>query len=336
MRRRSLLAGAAAGAGLAGGGLALGQWRLRRSIAADPDCELLFGPLGGEPIHVDSADGTPLEVRAFGPTDAPTLLLVHGWMCSLEFWRFQIHELAGEFRVIAYDHRGHGRSAAARDYSFESFAADFGRVLDACVPEDERALLCAHSMGAMTAVAWAGGHPDQVARLSGAVLLNTGLGDLISEAVLFRTPRGLDGLRYPIGGLLMTADAPIPPWPSPITDAAVRFVALSPGASPARVAFCRRMVLSSNPDVRGASGNAMARMDLWHAIENLTSPTTVLAGELDKLTPPTHSRRLVEALPDPAGFREVPGIGHMGAIEAPEEVNGAIRKFARVPAETPV
>jgi pimeloyl-ACP methyl ester carboxylesterase len=329
MRRRSTLVGVAAGAGLAGAGVGVAQWRLRRAIAADPDCEMLFGPLGGERIPVDSAEGTPLNVRALGPPDAPTLVLVHGWMCSLEYWRFQIHELAREFRVIAYDQRGHGESAAAGDYSFESFAADLGCVLDACVPQGERALVGAHSMGAMTTVAWAGRHRGHAAqRLSGAVLLNTGLGDLISEAVVFRTPRAMDGLKHPLGHLLMSAEAPIPPWPSAITDAAVRHIAMSPGASPARVAFCRRMLLSSNPDVRGASGNAMVRMDLWHALDELTVPTTVIAGELDKLTPPTHAQKLADRLPDRADYMEIPEIGHMGAIEAPEAINQAIRNLA--------
>ena len=326
--RRTLVA-LGGGAVLAGAGLAVAHARLRRAIAADPDCELLFGPLGGERIPVDSGEGTPLHVRAFGPPDAPKLVLVHGWMCTLEFWRFQIHELAGDFRVIAYDQRGHGESAQAGDYSFDGFADDLGCVLDACVPEDERALVGAHSMGAMTTVAWAGRHPGEAARrVSGAVLLNTGLGDLITEAVIFRTPRALEGLKDPLGRLLLSAEAPLPPWPSPITDAAVGYVAMSPGASPARVAFCRRMLLSSNPDVRGASGSAMARMDLWHAIDELTVPTTVLAGELDKLTPATHSRRLLDRLPDPAHYEELKGIGHMGAIEAPEEVNAAIRHLA--------
>ncbi len=309
--------------------MGLAHWRLQRAIAADPDCELLFGPLGGERIPVASAEDTELNVRAFGPPDAPKLLLVHGWMCSLEYWRFQIDELAGEFRVIAYDQRGHGGSAPAEDYSFESFAADLGRVLDACVPEDERALLAAHSMGAMTTVAWAGRHPDQVARrVSGVVLQNTGVGDLITEAVVFRTPKRLDGLRYPLGRLLMTAEAPIPPGPSPITDAAVRYVAMSRDASPARVAFCRRMLLSSNPDVRGASGRSIAEMDLWHALDELKVPTSVIAGEQDKLTPPTHAHKLADRLPEPADYTEVPKIGHMGAIEAPEAINQAIRELS--------
>ncbi len=249
------------------------------SISADPESERLRRPLGGEERTVLAADGTRLHVEAFGPVDAPKLLLVHGWICSIGFWRWQIDELAGDFRVIAYDQRGHGRSAEARDYSFDAFADDFGAVLDAVAAEDERVLAAGHSMGAMTIAAWAGRRPEDVERrLSGCLLASTGLGDLITQSVVMRTPERLTGLRDPLGRLLLTADLPVPSTPTPLGDAAVRYVAMNPDASPARVAFVRRMVLSANPKVRGAAGRSMAEMDLWHALESLTVPTTVLVG----------------------------------------------------------
>lgn len=41
----------------------------------------------------------------------PTVLLVHGWMCSTKFWKSNVPELAKEFRVVAMDMRGHGYSS---------------------------------------------------------------------------------------------------------------------------------------------------------------------------------------------------------------------------------
>ena len=325
MRRRSLLAGVAGAAGVAAAA-ALAQKRLLASIAADPENERLRRPLEGERIPVRGADGTELNVRAFGPPDAPKLILVHGWICAIEFWRYQIDELAGEFRVIAYDQRGHGQSAEASDYSFKAIAADLGSVLDACLDGDERALVAGHSMGAMTIAAWAGDYPDQVEkRLSGALLFNTGLGDLITESVVFRTPERLTGLRDPFGRAMMTASLPIPATPSPIGDAAVRYIAMNPDASPARVAFVRRMVLTCNPKTRAGFGGAMARMDLWESLRSLTVPTIVVVGEGDKMTPLPLSEKMFESLPNPVELVEVPGVGHMTPIEAPERSNEVIR-----------
>jgi pimeloyl-ACP methyl ester carboxylesterase len=104
---------------------------------------------------------------------------------------------------------------------------------------------------------------------------------------------------------------------------------MNPGASPATGAFVRRMVLSCNPNVRGAAGRSMAEMDLWHALEHLDVPTTVIAGEIDKLTPVALSRKLAEMLPNLQDFVTLPGIGHMSALEAPSEVNARIRALAR-------
>lgn len=328
MRRRSKLA---AGAAAAAAGAVFAQRRLLDSIAADPERERLERPLGGEESTVVAADGTELHVEAFGPADAPKLLLVHGWMCSFEFWRYQIEELAGDFRVIAYDKRGHGRSEQAEDYSFDAFAGDVAAVLDAVAGEDERVIAAGHSMGAMTIAAWAGRHPGEAReRLAGVLLLNTGLGDLITEAVVLRTPERIEGLRDPLARLLMSATLPMPASPSPVGDAAVRYGAMNPDASPARVAFCRRMVLSCHPHTRGACGRTMSEMDLWHALEHLDIPTTVIAGEVDKLTPLALSRRLAEMLPQLHEFIILPGTGHMTAIESPEPVSQAIRELADV------
>jgi pimeloyl-ACP methyl ester carboxylesterase len=122
---------------------------------------------------------------------------------------------------------------------------------------------------------------------------------------------------------------PLPASPSPVGDAAVRYLAMNPHASPARVAMVRRMVLTANPKVRAASGRTMAEMDLWHALEALHVPTLVLAGAVDKLTPPAHAHRLARTLPEVIDQLELPGIGHMAPIEAPEDVNAAIRGLAR-------
>ena len=68
--------------------------------------------------------------------------------------------------MIAYDQRGHGRSEAAGDYSFDSFADDFGCVLAAVCADDERVIAAGHSMGAMTIAAWAAAAPTTSSAVS--------------------------------------------------------------------------------------------------------------------------------------------------------------------------
>ena len=79
---------------------------------------------------------------------------------------------------------------------------------------DRPALLAGHSLGGMTIVAWAGRHTDQVRqRATSAALINTGLGDLISESLVVRTPDAFGSVHQAIGGALLGVAAPLPPRP---------------------------------------------------------------------------------------------------------------------------
>lgn len=79
-----------------------------------------------EVLDVRSKDGTRIHTEAYGPADAPTIVLTHGILCELGFWRNQIRDLSGDYRVVAFDHRGHGRSQAApaRAYTMDHLAED--------------------------------------------------------------------------------------------------------------------------------------------------------------------------------------------------------------------
>jgi pimeloyl-ACP methyl ester carboxylesterase len=310
----------------------------RRRILADPAHAVLNAPLSGRRIPVRSADGAAIHAEAFGPEGGPTVVLVHGWTCSLRFWTHQIRTLSDELRVVAYDLRGHGRSVApaAPRYSIDAFAADLGAVLQACVPAGERAVVAGHSLGAMCLIAWAGAHRDRVERdLAAAALVNTGLGDLIAEALVLRAPQRLARARQVAGRALLGAKAPIPKGTTPLSHRAIRYVALSRSASPAAVAFCERLVLECRRDVRAACGRTLSRLDLRESVQGLGVPTAVIAGARDKLTPPVHARRLAGELPELIDYVEVADAGHMIPVERPEEVSRRLRQLARASLATP-
>lgn len=303
----------------------------RRRILADPAHPALDAPLDGERIPVRSADGFELHAEAFGPPGAPTIVLVHGWTMALRFWIRQIEDLARDFRVVAYDLRGHGRSAAPRGASFriDDFAADLDAVLRECVPPGQSALVAGHSLGAMTLIAWAGANPERVeSRLGAAALLNTGVADLISESLILPARTRLASFRRLAGQVMLSAQAPLPKGTTPITHRAIRYIALSPSASPATVAFCERLALECRRDVRAAAGRTLSRIELAASARSLAVPTTVIAGERDRLTPPGLARQLAANLPEVTEQVEIAGAGHMCPVERPEEVNARLRSLA--------
>jgi pimeloyl-ACP methyl ester carboxylesterase len=327
--RRWVEAGALLGVGAAAAVWESARRRDLARIAADPAGVALDDRPRGEQSDVVSRDGTRLRVEQFGPADAPPIVLVHGWTCARHFWVGQLHGLADRHRVVTYDLRGHGDSEPPRDadFSTDALAEDLQAVLDAAVGE-RPALLVGHSLGAMSIVAWAGRFPDAVEqRAAGAALLNTGIGDLIDQSLILKLPSGMRRTKAVAGGVFLSASGPLPPA-SPVSLRAVKYVALSPTATPAQVAFCQEMVLACRRDVRAGFGRTLSRLDLADAIASLTVPTLVLGGGRDRLTPPPHVERMAAALPRLAERVELPRSGHMSPIEDPAAVNAAIERLA--------
>jgi predicted alpha/beta-fold hydrolase len=185
---RALWAGLGAAGTLATAGLL--QAAHSRRIARDPENEVLDSVPKGRAQSIRSADGTRLHVEVFGPDDGDTVVLAHGWTEALRFWIYVIRRLERKgFRVVAYDLRGHGDSQPADggDYAIHRFGEDLEAVIEGCVPPDRRAVVAGHSLGAMSIASWAEEH-DVERRVRAAALLNTGVGDLIAEHLLFPLP----------------------------------------------------------------------------------------------------------------------------------------------------
>lgn len=291
--------------------------RDRAALSADPESQRLRRSLAPDVICLDPWGAQQLVVDAYGPQDAPAVVLVHGWTCTARFWTGQIQALRADHRVLAFDLRGHGRSSPPRDgdYSIEALADDLERVVSACIPADEPFVLGGHSLGAMTIVAWAARHPQSQERLAAAALVNTGIGELVGEARVAPLPSRLAALQAVAGPILLAAPGPIPKA-GPLLRRAVRHVALGPG--PGRDA-----------PVRAGFGRTIAGLDLWESLEELHAPTVVVVGERDRLTPPSHGERMVAKLPVPVGLVQLAEAGHMGPIERADEVSDVIRGLTR-------
>jgi pimeloyl-ACP methyl ester carboxylesterase len=318
------LSAVAAATGAAVAGVVVERHHLR-TLSRDPDYARLSKPLGGRRLAVVSADGTELHAEAFGPPDGHTVVLVHGWTEQLSFWGPVITRLTDRGqRVVAYDLRGHGRSglAAENDYTLDRFGEDVAGVLDAAVPEVERATVVGHSLGAMSIVAWAGTH-DVEARADAAALINTGLGELVAGTLLFgELARWMNHPR--LSRAVLGFGAPLVPFSSPVSQALIRYAAFGPSATDGDVAFYERMLIDCPADVRAACGVALSDLDLWSAVGGLTVPTLVVAGDRDRLTPPEHGRRMADVLPDPAGLVVLEETGHMTPLERPRELVEAL------------
>ncbi|MFD4635144.1 alpha/beta fold hydrolase [Streptomyces sp. NPDC058284] len=284
-------------------------------------------PVAARRLTAVSADGAHVHVEVHGPEDAPAVVLAHGWTCSTAFWAAQIRALATGHRVIAYDQRGHGRSAApsaADGYSTRALADDLEAVLAATLAPGEKAVLVGHSMGGMTIMA-AGGR-DRVREHAAAVLLcSTGSSALVAEATVVPLLRA-GRMRTRITRSVLGSRAPLGPV-TPVARRVLKYATMGPGSAPDKVDACARIVHACPRIVRHGWSHVLESLQLDVEVGALNVPTAVLAGTADRLTPIVHARRIAAALPDSLGLTELTGVGHMTPIEAPDAVTARITEL---------
>ncbi|MGW3138409.1 alpha/beta fold hydrolase [Streptomyces sp. NPDC001139] len=277
-----------------------------------------------EPVRVltaTSADGATLHVEVHGPEDAPAVVLAHGWTCSTAFWAAQIRDLAADHRVIAYDQRGHGRSPASPACTVDGLADDLEAVLKATLAPGEKAVIAGHSMGGMTVMASAT-RPAFREHAAAVLLCSTGSSRLVAESTV--VPLRPGRLRTWLTRNILGARAPLGPV-TPVARRILKYATMGPGSAPHMVEACARIVHACPRKVRHTWSNVLDLLDLDHGVRELKVPTVVVVGTADRLTPPVHARALVAALPNCVDSTELPGLGHMTPVEAPDLVTGRIR-----------
>ncbi|MFD8164703.1 alpha/beta fold hydrolase [Streptomyces malaysiensis] len=294
-----------------------------RRLPSPPSSGPYAPPVPDRTLTVVSADGSRVHTELHGPEDAPAVVLAHGWTCSTAFWAPVVRALSADHRVIVYDQRGHGRSPAPGPggYSTHALADDLVAVVEAALPAGRRAVLAGHSMGGMTLMA-AADRPVLRERAAAAVLCSTGASRLVDRARVLplRPPRA----RALAHRALLGSRAPLGPV-TPLSKRLVRYATMGPGADPATVEVCARILHACPRAVRAGWGRVLLDLELDARIGELTMPTAVIAGTADRLTPLEHAHAMAAALPHCTGLIELPGLGHMTPVEDPEAVTGVIR-----------
>jgi pimeloyl-ACP methyl ester carboxylesterase len=286
----------------------------------------------GRTVRVRSKDGIRLHAEVFGPEDGYPIVLAHGITCAIRVWAYQIADLSTDYRVIAFDHRGHGRSAvpARRHfYGLDRLAADLDSVLEATLAPGERAVIAGHSMGGIAITSWAERYPHRVSqRADGVALINTTTGDLLRHVQFLPVPPPFADARVRAAGTLLKTFGAAPLLRA-VDRPSRRFVstiAVGRDADPAVVEFIYELFTSTPPAGRGGWARTLVdALGPEHiGLTNLTVPTLVIGSEKDRLLPMVSSRRIASMAPNLASFVELSG-GHCAIVERPDEVNKHLR-----------
>ena len=213
--------------------------------------------------------------------DGPAVLLLHGWMFAADLnWHPVYASLAqAGYRVLAMDHRGHGRGLRSpAPFRLVDCAADAAAVLRAL--DAGPAIVVGYSMGGPIAALAARDHPDLV---RGAVLCATACHWRELRLRLFWRAMGL--IRLALGLLPLTL------W---------RRVLRSAGApdSPYTTWLVSELSRGSARDLAEA-GRELGRFDSRPWIARLSQPTAVVLTTQDTAVPPRKQRELARLLNSP-------------------------------------
>ena len=338
-RRRGLIIGAVAATAAAG--FAAERYLVKRDRnRPDPEARENFGELRGRDVgRVESFDGTGLHVEVFDG-DGPTIVFAHGFSLNRSMWHYQMRDLPPAFRLVVYDHRGHGYSEKARrgDWSLDALARDLEVVIREHGGPGPIALV-GHSMGGMTALRFAGLFPDQIGSKVGAlVLVNTTAADVMGgmlPGAARRLNAALQMIQEGAVRALSSNASRVDRLRGRTPDLAylaVRYMGLGPGAMPSVVEFTDRVLAECPTEVWAHLLPALLGLDVSDVLDVLDVPTLVVAGTHDKLTPPGAAERIASAIKG-AELAVIRDAGHMSFLERPHSFNARLRAFLQsVPA----
>jgi 3-oxoadipate enol-lactonase / 4-carboxymuconolactone decarboxylase len=229
--------------------------------------------------------------------DGPPVVLAGSLGSDRRMWDPQVEPLvAAGFRVIRYDHRGHGASPAPDGpYTIAELAADAVALLDRL--ELQRVSWVGLSLGGMVGM-WLGEH--EPSRLERLVLCCTsaalGPASMWQERARVARTSGMRALAEPVVARWLTPD----------------FAA----AHPSVVTWLQDMLSSHSPEGYASCCDAIESMTIVDDLSTIPVPTLVIAGADDPATPPDHGRRIADAVPN-ARLAVVPDAAHLGNIQQP-------------------
>ena len=253
-----------------------------------------------------------LAYRVDGQEAAP-LVLANSLGTTWELWDAQLPELARDFRVVRFDHPGHGRSPIPdAPVTVESLADDVVELLDAL--ELERVSFCGLSLGGMVGVALALRAPERLDRL---VLCCTAahLGPAQGWHERARAVRAR--------GTSAIAEAVVGRW----------FTEPFREESPATVARFREMLEAIPAEGYATCCEAIAGWDARADVSAIRAPTLVISGADDVATPVGDGTFLAESIPG-AELTVLPECAHLANVEQPTLFARTLLHHLRAPAGT--
>lgn len=241
-----------------------------------------------------------------------TLLFSHGYLMSNEMFKGQIDLFKDQFKCIAYDHRGHGKSEVTKDgYELDNLMTDAISLIG------KLDLGPVHFIGMST-----GGFIGMRIAIKRP--------ELLKSLILMDTSaeeESKDALKKNNTLLWVVKHIGYFPVVDHVMPILFHDAFLKDKSRKSEVKKWRKIITSHKKKGIVPFGKGIfARDRFLEKLSEITIPTAVIVGENDVPTPPQHSKNIVDNIPN-AELYTIPEAGHSSAVEKPLEVANAMRKF---------
>ncbi|MEM5326167.1 3-oxoadipate enol-lactonase [Paraburkholderia sp. JHI2823] len=236
---------------------------------------------------------------------APWVVLSNSLGSDVSMWTPQLAEFTKHFRVLRYDTRGHGHSAAPQGpYTIEQLTGDVIGLLDQL--HIERAHFVGVSMGGLTGVGLGARYADRIDRL---VLCNTAAKIGSPEVWVPRAAKARSE------GMVALADAVLPRWYTPEFAANHALV----------MSQVRDVFVHTDNEGYASNCDAINATDLRGEAGSIKARTLVISGTHDVAATPAQGRELAASVPG-ARYVEL-NAAHISNVERADEYNKIVTDF---------
>ena len=245
-----------------------------------------------------------------GKTGDPVIIFIHGFPFNKSMWNKQAEALKENYRIIAYDVRGHGSSdTGTKDFSIDLFAADLLNLMDAL--KIDKAILCGLSMGGYIALNAVENYPDHFDAL---ILSDTTCTADTPEAKEKRM-KTIESIKK--DGVEKFAEESIKNLFAPESFSTKKL----------EIAAVREMIVNTTEESLCKTLRAFyERKETCSKLSDLYVPVLIMVGEEDKITPLAAAQLMNEKIKE-SSLSIVEHAGHLSNIENPSEFNNQLEEF---------